>query len=198
MARWRVILTGLVLCAAPLRAQLPTPGLAGSPITNAGVARAAATVDSVFLERQIAVSQVDVGDFTGYLLARLGVPPFPDSMGFRVTSDSARIRIQGRLMDFPADSRAELGPIFSFVDSTSTFVAEISMPDREGGVMRFRLERLLVSGFPIPEFLFLPALAEYAKRYPVLAKGGRDFLVAMPPEAKVSMGMGVLELRMPK
>ncbi len=197
MVRSSLLAAVLLVSVAPLGAQLAIPGT-GSPITNAGVARAAVTVDSVFLDRQVSMARVDVGDFTGYLLARLGVPPFPDSMGFRVTSDTARIRIHGRLMDFPADSRAELGPIFAFLDSTSAFTAEISMPQRDGGVMRFRLERLVVNGFPIPEFLFLPALAEYAKRYPVLAQGGRDFLVAMPPEAKVRIGMGVLEMRMPK
>jgi hypothetical protein len=186
-----------LLAATPLAAQdNVTPN--GSRITTAGVARASATVDSVFVEKQSRSGRVDVGDFTAYLLARLGVPPFSDSLAFLVTSDSTRIRIRGRLMDFPPEARAELGPIFSFVDSTSSFMAELSMPQHDNGVMRFRLERLLVRDVSLPEFLYLPALAEYARRYPVLTAGGREFLVAMPAEAKVAIVPNALELVMPK
>lgn len=197
MVRCCLLVMVPMMAFAPLTAQTAPSFVPGSRITTAGVERASATVDSVFIEKQRLLGQVDVGDFTAYLLARLGVPPFPDSLGFRVTSDSTRIRIRGRLMDFPPESRAELGPIFSFVDSTSSFVAELSMPQRENGIMRFRLERLLVRDFPVPEFLFLPALAEYARRYPVLSSGGREFLVAMPLEATARIGLDSLELRMP-
>jgi hypothetical protein len=195
----RFILTAvaLSLIAAPLPAQSAPAPTVGSRITNAGVERAAATVDSVFVEKRTRGGTVDVGDFTAYLLARLGVPPFQDSLAFRVTSDSTRIRIRGRIMDFTPEARAELGPLLSFIDSTSTVLAEISLPQRENGVMRFRLERLLVRDVPVPDFLIQPALAEYARRYPVLTSGGREFLVAMPPEATVAIGKDVLELRMP-
>lgn len=192
------LLATLVILAVPASAQMDTESVrVPGRITNAGVARAAAVVDSVFLDRRKSIGRIGVGDFTGYLLARLGVPPFTDSLAFRVSSDTSRIRISGRLMDFPPETRSELGPIFAFVDSTSSFVAEISMPQRENGVMRFRLERLLVRDYAVPEFLFLPALAEYARRYPVLTTGGREFLVAMPPEAWVVLGANLLELRMP-
>ena len=197
MVRCALLLMVPMLAVAPLAAQTAPASMPGSRITNGGVERAAATVDSVFIEKQRPRGTVDVGDFTAYLLARLGVPPFSDSLAFRVTSDSTRIRIRGRLMDFPPESRAELGPLFSFVDSTSSFVAELSMPQREGGIMRFRLERLLVRDFPVPEFLFLPSLAEYARRYPVLSAGGREFLVAMPLEATATIGADSLELKMP-
>jgi hypothetical protein len=197
VVRCALLLMVPMLAVAPLAAQTAPVSTPGSRITNAGVERAAATVDSVFIEKQRPRGNVDVGDFTAYLLARLGVPPFSDSLAFRVTSDSTRIRIRGRLMDFPPESRAELGPLFSFVDSTSSFVAELSMPQREGGIMRFRLERLLVRDFPVPEFLFLPSLAEYARRYPVLSAGGREFLVAMPLEATATIGLDSLELKMP-
>lgn len=197
MVRCALLLMVPMLAVAPLAAQTTPASPPGSRITNGGVERAAATVDSVFIEKQRPRGTVDVGDFTAYLLARLGVPPFSDSLAFRVTSDSTRIRIRGRLMDFPPESRAELGPLFSFVDSTSSFVAELSMPQREGGIMRFRLERLLVRDFPVPEFLFLPSLAEYARRYPVLSAGGREFLVAMPLEATATIRADSLELRMP-
>ena len=102
------------------------------------------------------------------------------------------------MMDFPAETRAELGIIFSFIDSTAPLVAEISMPQRSHGLMRFRLERVVINGFGIPDFLLNPALGEYNRRYPVLSAGGREFLVAMPPEATASFTPAGIELRMPR
>jgi hypothetical protein len=180
--------------ATTLAAQQPLPG---SRISNEGVFRADSAVEAVFLARTRLVDTVDIGDFASHLLARLGVPPFPDSMGFGVTSDSVRVRIVGRLGDFPPESQLELGPIFFFVDSLTPFTAEIALIDKANGVMRFRLMRVLVGGFPIPEILLLPALREYDRRYPVLANGGRDLLVAMPPEATVKLVKNGIELRMP-
>jgi hypothetical protein len=180
------------MCNAPLVASAQLPG---SPITNDGVIRAGNTVDSVFVQRTAAIDTVDIGDFTGYLLARLGVPPFADSMGFRVTSDTNRARISGRLLDFPVEARSELGPIFFFVDSTALFVAEIGLRQRTGGLMRFRLERVTVAGFPIPQLLLIPALLEYSRRYPVLAADGWEFLVAMPVDGEVRFLRDGLELK---
>ncbi|HRP07546.1 MAG TPA: hypothetical protein PLL69_03570 [Gemmatimonadales bacterium] len=189
----------LVFCVAVrLGAQSPPPEPEPvSRFTNEGVLRADAAVDAVFQSRSRLVDTVDIGDFASHLLARLGVPPFEGPMGFEVTADSLGARISGRLSDFPAESRAELGPIFFFVDSTTRFIAEVALVDRANGVMRFRLERVLVGGFPIPELLLLPALREYDRRYPVLSNGGRDLLVAMPPEATVKLVANGIELRMP-
>jgi hypothetical protein len=180
--------------ATTLAAQQPLPG---SRISNEGVFRADSAVEAVFLARTRLVDTVDIGDFASHLLARLGVPPVPDSMGFGVTSDSVRVRIVGRLRDFPPESQVELSPIFFFVDSLTPFTAEIALIDKANGVMRFRLMRVLVGGFTIPEILLLPALREYDRRYPVLANGGRDLLVAMPPEATVRLVKNGIELRMP-
>lgn len=189
----------LLMGTAPiaLSAQLDSAPV-GSQITNIGVARANAIVDSVFISRRIRADTIDIGDFAGYLLARLGVPPFEDSLKFRVTADSARIRVTGRLMDFPQEARAELGTIFTFLDSTSVFQAQISMPRADSGLMRFRLERATVRGIPIPDLLLLPALAEYSGRYPVLTSGGRELLVAMPPEATARLTPNGIALYMPE
>jgi hypothetical protein len=189
------LLLALALPAA-LRAQseaLPPDSLR---FTNAGVLRADSAVEAVFVARTRMVDTVAIGDFASHLLARLGVPPFEDSLAFLVTADSSRVRIQGRLKDFPPESREELGPIFSFIDSLTPFVATISMPQHSGGIMRFRLERVTVSGFPIPDILLLPALQEYDRRYPVLASRGREFLVAMPPEGEARLLENGIELRM--
>lgn len=180
--------------APPLLAQESIPG---SRISNEGVLRADSAVAAVFINRTRLIDTVDIGDFASHLLARLGVPPFADSLGFGVTADSALVRIVGRMADFPPESRVELGPLFFFVDSLTPFTAEIALVDKANGVMRFRLMRVLVKGFPIPELLLLPALREYDRRYPVLANGGRDLLVAMPPEATVKLVKDGIELRMP-
>lgn len=183
----------LVATAGPLTAQQE----GANRLTNEGVVRAASAVDSVFLERTHLVDTVNIGDFAAYLLARLGVPPFADSLAFRVTSDTSRVRISGRMMDFPPETRAELGVVFSFIDSMAPLVAEISMPQHANGLMRFRLERVLINGFGIPAFLLNPALVEWERRYPVLSSGGREFLVAMPPEAVAKMLRDGIEIRMP-
>ncbi len=185
----------MMLPLLPIGAQAGT--LPPSRISNEGVFRADSAVDAVFLSRTRLVDTVDIGDFTAHLLARLGVPPFADSLQFEVTADSLRARVSGRLVDFPPEARIDLNPIFFFVDSLTPFTAEVSLVDRSHGVMRFRLERVLVGGFPVPELLLLPALREYDRRYPVLANGGRDLLVAMPPEATVKLVRNGIELRMP-
>lgn len=190
----RLLCLAACLLAPPVMAQTVPPG---GRISNAGVLRADSAVDAVFIARSRLVDTVAIGDFASHLLARLGVPPFADSLGFEVTADSARARIVGRLRDFPAEARVDLNPIFFFVDSLTPFTAEVSLLERANGVMRWRLERVLVGGFPVPELLLLPALSEYDRRYPVLANRGRDLLVAMPPEATVTLVKDGIELRMP-
>jgi hypothetical protein len=188
----------LLLLAPPLVAQDTIPRIPGGRITNAGVSRANLAVDSVFIRRAIRGDTIEIGDFTGYLLARLGVPPFSDSLNFAVTSDTSRVRITGRLMDFPVEARTELGPIFTFLDSTSVFTVDISMPQGSDRLMRFRLQRTTVRGIPIPDMLLLPALNEYARRYPVLADGGRELLVEMPVGATARLVTNGIAIYMPR
>lgn len=196
----RRLVTALIFLLAPGAALAAQDGGGSLPpdslrITNAGVLRADSAVEAVFIARTRAIDTVAIGDFASHLLARLGVPPFEDSLAFRVDADSALVRIRGRLRDFPPESRRELGPIFSFVDSTTPFVAEITMPQHNGGLMRFRLKRVTVSGFPIPDMLLIPALNEYDRRYPVLASGGRELLVAMPTDGEARLVDDGIEIR---
>lgn len=195
MVRTLLTIAWFALAAAPARAQDTLPG---SRITNAGVVRATRATAAVFLNRTRLTDTVDIGDFAALMLAKIGAPPFSDSLAFKVTSDSARIRVSGRLMDFPPDSRAELGPIFSFLDSTSVFVAEISMPQAQDGIIIFRLERLSVRGFPIPDLLVLAALDRYRQQYPgMLAAGGKEFHVEIPREARARLVHDGIALVMP-
>ena len=108
------------------------------------------------------------------------------------------MRISGRLTDFPPEFRAELTPVFAFLDSTSVFVAEISMPQADSGIMVFRLERLTVRGLAIPDLLVLAALSSYRAKYPdKLAAGGKEFHVQIPREAHGDLIRDAIVLRMP-
>lgn len=196
-SRFPLVLLSL-LVTAPLVAQnTVSPRPPGGRFTNAGVARANRAVDSVFILRKLPGDTIEIGDFAGYLLARLGVPPFTDSLNFVVTSDTMRVRITGRLMDFPVEARSELGPVFTFIDSASVFSVDISMPQFSDRLMRFRLERATVRGIPIPDMLLNPAVDQYARRYPVLSGGGRELLVEMPPGATARMVTNGIAIYLP-
>jgi hypothetical protein len=191
----RAAILACFLVATSAHAQDSLPG---SRLSNAGVIRAGSATDSVFVARTRVVDTLDIGDFASFLVAKIGTARLYDSLAFKVTADSQRVRVSGRLMDFPADSRAELGPIFSFLDSTSVFVAEVSMPQAQDGIMIFRLERISVRGLTIPDLLLAAALSSYQSRYPgKLAAGGREFHVEIPREAHASLVTDSIVLRMP-
>ena len=172
--------------------------LPGTRLSNAGVVRAGSATDSVFVARTRAVDTINIGDFASFLIAKLGGTRLYDSLQFKVTSDTQRVRISGRLMDFPADSRSEISPIFAFLDSTSVFVAEISMPQADSGIMVFRLERLTVRGLTIPDLLVLAALSSYRAKYPdKLAAGGKEFHAEIPRQAHAKLIKDAIVLRMP-
>jgi hypothetical protein len=191
----RAAILACVLVAASAQAQDSLPG---SRLSNAGVIRAGSATDSVFVARTRLVDTLDIGDFASFLVAKLGTARLYDSLAFKVTADSQRVRVSGRLMDFPPDSRAQLGPIFSFLDSTSVFVAEVSMPQAQDGIMIFRLEQISVRGLTIPDLLLAAALSSYRTRYPdKLAAGGREFHVEIPREAHAKLVTNGIVLRMP-
>lgn len=193
--RWLLALTLLAMASAPAPAQDTLPG---TRLTNAGVLRAGFATDSVFVARVRVVDTINIGDFASFLIAKLGGTTLYDSLQFKVTSDSQRVRISGRLMDFPPDSRREISPIFAFLDSTSVFVAEISMPQADSGIMVFRLERLTVRGLAIPDLLVLVALSSYRAKYPdKLAAGGKEFHVEIPRRAHAALIKDAIILGIP-
>jgi hypothetical protein len=194
---------GRLICAALIAITTASTAhaqdsLPGYRFSNAGVLRAGSATDSVFVARTRAVDTINIADFASFLLAKLGGSRLYDSLAFKVTSDSQRVRISGRIMDFPTEFRSELGPMFSFLDSTSVFVAEISMPQADSGIMVFRLERITVRGLAIPDLLVLAALSSYRARYPdKLAAGGKEFHVEIPREAHARLATDSIVLRMP-
>jgi hypothetical protein len=171
----------LLLLAA---AFLPAQNGAGR-ITPAGVARAQAVVDSVFLDRKAREGFIEGGDWASYLMVRLGVTPLPDSVGIQVTTDSQSITFTGRIQDLPAEGREMMGPLLALMDSTTVVKAAVVLLPSGKGLAHFQLSRVTVGGFPVPEIVLRSMLFNIGDRYPELTKSGRDLFVQIPPDGAV-------------
>lgn len=172
----------LVLVAAFL------PGQQGAGrITPAGVARAQAVVDSVFLDRKAREGFIEGGDWASYLMVRLGVTPLPDSVGIQVTTDSQAITFTGRIQDLPAEGREMMGPLLALLDSTTVVKADVVLLPSGKGLAHFQLSRVTVGGFPVPEIVLRSMLFNVGDRYPELTKSGRDLFVQIPPDGAVML-----------
>jgi hypothetical protein len=144
-------------------------------------------VDSVFVERSLRGAVVDGGDFSAYLMARLGVRPIPPSLGFRVTVDTEHILLHGRIRDLPPQAAAALGPMVTALDPETMVQAEIGLSSAGPRAVRFRLVSVEIGGFTMPEMLLQPALAEVGRQYPALTASGRDLLVEIPPGGRITL-----------
>lgn len=189
-----VLFLVLVLRAAPGLAQIPAslgtppdPSLVWAPISMAGITRVAGKVDSVFIDRRVREFVVPGGDWVSYLAARLGAVPIPDATGIRVAVDSTRIIVDGRMVDLPPETRALFGPLLLLLDSMSVLRAEVVMGPTGPGAARFVLATINLNGFPIPESILASFMAGVGQRYPVLTHTGRELLVAVPPDGKVTL-----------
>lgn len=174
-----LLLLGLLQVPAP-----PAPDTTGALITNAGVVRAAGRVDSVFVARLRDTASVDAGDWTAYLMARLGVRPIPE-MALRVTIDSQRLRIRGRISDLPPEARTALAGFVSLLDPATPFEASVALDQAAPNAIRFHLDSAWIAGFPIPDPILGQGLRVVGEKYPVLANGGRDLFVETPVHATV-------------
>lgn len=177
-----------------LGAVLPPAALAqsASRITPAGVARAQAVVDSVFLDRKTPRGAIDGGDWASYLMVRLGVNPLPDSVGIVVTVDSQTITFSGRIQDLPAEARAMLGPLSALVDPATVLSAEVEQVPAEKGLAHFRLRKVSVGAFPVPDMMLRSMLMDIGDKYPALTKSGRDLYVQIPPDGRVMLSAGAV------
>jgi hypothetical protein len=172
----------LLLTAASLPAQNGT-----GRITPAGVARAQAVVDSVFLDRKLREGFIEGGDWASYLMVRLGVTPLPDSIGIQVSTDSQAIAFTGRIQDLPPEGRDMMGPLLALMDSTTVLRAEVVLLPSSKGLAHFQLSRVTVGGFPVPEIVLRSMLFNVGDRYPELTKSGRDLFVQIPPDGSVAL-----------
>lgn len=174
----------------------PPVDTTGARMTNAGVVRAAGTVDSVFVARLRDSAVVDAGDWTAYLMARLGVRPIPE-MGLRVTIDTLRLRVRGRISDLPPEAKTALAGFIAFLDPSTPFEASVSLDQAAPNAIRFHLDSAWIAGFAIPDPILGQGLRVVGEKYPVLANGGRDLFVETPVNATVRFSAAGVKLKGP-
>lgn len=173
------------------RAQTATPPPATpGRLSDAGVYRASALVDSVYVDRLSPEAFVEGGDFASYLVARLGVRPVPDNLAIDVVVDTGAVTLSGRVQDLPEAVRAQLGPALMFLDPSSVIAADVSLQRVRVGVVRFHLRSLLINGVALPEGILVPVMAQVGANYPALTSTGRDLLVAIPEDGTMRLAQG--------
>ena len=173
------------------RAQTATPPPAApGRLSDAGVYRASALVDSVYVDRLSPEAFVEGGDFASYLVARLGVRPVPDNLAIDVVVDTGAVTLSGRVQDLPEAVRAQLGPALMFLDPASVIAADVSLQRARVGVVRFHLRSLLINGVALPEGILVPLMAQVGANYPALTSTGRDLLVAIPEDGTMRLAQG--------
>ncbi|HLB54989.1 MAG TPA: hypothetical protein VJK71_07770 [Gemmatimonadales bacterium] len=196
--RWCRPIFALLLLVPSVSGQSPLPGEKeprSGRITRTGVARAQAVVDSVFLDRFMPEGYIEGGDWASYLMARLGVEPIPENTEIQVVVDTEHVEFSGRLQDLPQEARAVLGPLGALVDTSTVIAAEIIQLPAGRGLAHFRLERVRIGGFPMPETVLRYMLMDVGERYPALTKSGRDLYVQIPPDGQVNLASGAVRLR---
>ena len=198
MLRWLVCATGLAaaLSLAPeLGAQQGDS--AWKPIDPEGVLRASAIVDSVFVDRQLRQATVDGGDFTAYLMARLGIHKLPPDFGYRVLVDSSMIRIGGRISDLPSDARRALAQLVLVLPPSTRLEARIALLEAGRQAVRFHLGGATVQGIPVPDAVLNSMMRNVGQQYPALTETGRDLYVQVPAGARMALQPGGVRLTAP-
>ena len=185
-------IVALAATASPASAQ----ALAWDSLSMAGIARASDRVNAVFVDRVSRNERVPAGDWVSYLAARLDALPIPDSLGILVAVDSAVIRVRGRVMDFPADTRELFRPLLFFMDSTAVLEGTVIMGPSHPGAIRFILATISINGIMVPESILSRFMAQVGRRYPVLTETGRELIIAIPPEGRVTLERNAVRLRM--
>lgn len=187
----RTALLLLGLCAT--RGQAQSPAFTDS-IRPAGIGRASAVVDSVFVDRTIPHGFVFAGDWGAYLMARLGAVPIPEDLRVAVIADTQRIRLRTRVGDLPYLAKQALGPLLGVLPPETAIEGEIGV-DRIGPqVVRFRLLAVRLNEMQVPERFLQEVMAGVGRQYPALTRTGRDLLIQIPPEAEVLLAPGGVRL----
>lgn len=183
---------GAMLVAGAVEA--PAQALPVDTVSNAGVLRSAAIVDSVFVDRTLDEAVVEPGDFASYLMARLNIRPIPEGMGLRIAVDTNRIFLRGRIGDLPREAMAALGPLLGMFPPETEYGGEIDLTKVAREVVRFRLVRVTVNGVTIPEPAVANVMLDVAKQYPALSRTGRELYVEIPRDADVRLIRGGVRL----
>lgn len=193
-----LLLGALLLgAAATADAQTPVEAEDWAAITAPGVLRAAAQVDSVYLDRQLPEVVIAGGDFAAYLMARLGLRVIPPDFGFRVAVDTSLLRIGGRISDLPAEARQALSQLVLLLPAETRLEAQVELLPAGPEAVRFHLRGASVDGVAIPEMLLAPLMGGVGRQYPALTTTGRDLYVQIPSGASVKLASGAVRLTGP-
>lgn len=184
------VLVAALAALAGARPQDPV----GEPLSNAGVARAAARVDSVFVSRTTQRTMIRGGDFGSYLMARIGVVPIPPDLRLRVAVNPEHLVLAGQLGDLPARTRDVLGAMFAMLPLSTPIAGEISVDRVAANAVRFRLTTARVNGIPVPETLLDAVMSRVAHQYATPNQSGRDLVVRIPPEGNLELMTGWVRL----
>jgi len=182
---------------ASLQAQTAPPDTVSRPIGGDGVARASALVDSVYVDRLLHQATVDGGDFTAYLMARLGVRDLPADFRYRVSIDTSLIRIGGRLADLPVEARAALASLVMVLPPDTRLEGQVELRSAGPEAVRFHLRSATVQGIPVPEAFFSSLMSDIGRRYPALTATGRDLYVQIPAGGRMQLVPGGIALTGP-
>lgn len=189
------LIATLLLPASSAAAQTGTADqVAWAPISSAGVEHASALVDSVYVDRLLPRAVVPGGDFTAYLMARLGIRALPPDFGFRVAIDTALIRIGGRISDLPAEARQALSQLVLMLPAQTRLEAQVELLPAGREAVRFHLRSATVDGIAIPEMLLASLMGSVGKQYPALTETGRDLYVQIPSGSGVKLLPGAVLL----
>ena len=192
------LIAALLLAASPAAAQTSTAvGELWAPITAAGVEHASALVDSVYVDRLLPRAVVPGGDFSAYLMARLGMRVLPPDFGFKVAIDTGLIRIGGRISDLPAEARQALSQLVLMLPAQTRLEAQVELLPAGREAVRFHLRSATVDGVAIPEILLVSLMGSVGKQYPALTETGRDLYVQIPAGAGVRLVPGAVLLTGP-
>ncbi len=162
----------------------------GDPLTNAGIQRAAARLDSVFVSRTAPRVMIKGGDFGSYLIARLGVVPIPPDLTLRVMVNREHLALTGRLRDVPVRTRDALGLMFTMLPLDTPVAAEIEVDRVERETLRFRLAAVRVNNLPVPETILNAMMSRVARQYGAPGETGRDLMVRIPPDGNLELLTG--------
>lgn len=173
------------------------PDTSARPITPAGVLRASARVDSVFVDRNLTRATVDGGDFVAYLMARLGIRELPSDFGYGVIVDTTQIHIGGRIADLPSEARRALSQLVVVLPPETRLEAQVDLAAAGREAVRFHLRSATIGGIPVPEAFLAPILADIGRQYPALTATGRDLFVQVPSGASMRLVPGNIELTGP-
>lgn len=170
---------------------------AWKPIASEGVPRASAIVDSVFVDHRLRQAAVDGGDFTAYLMARLGILTLPPDFGFRVLVDSKLLRIGGRISDLPSEARQALAQLVMLLPAGTRLEAQVTLVPAGRQAVRFHLSGATVQGIPVPETVLNSMMRNVGQQYPALTETGRDLFVQVPEGGKMTLTSGAVLLTGP-